>query len=230
MRRGDASRHLRRLSTREAELSAWQGEHMATMYYDNDADLTHIRARRVAIIGYGSQGHAHASTCGTAASMWSSGCTPAAGPRERARREDLHVTTVASGRGMGRFVMLLVPDTRQAEIYADAIAPHLTPGQDADVRAWLRDRFGTIIPPSAVDVAMVAPKAPGSSRARGVRRRRRARQGCWPFIRTQPDGQGDSRWPTRRRSAAHAPASSRRHSPRKRRPTCSASRQCCAAA
>ena len=134
---------------------------MATIHYDNDADLSLIQAKKVAIIGYGSQGHAHALN------LKDSGVTVAVGlpdtSRSRAKAEaaGLTVKTVVDAAAWADVIMVLVPDTTQASLYRDAIAPHLTDGKTLMFAHGFNIRFGTIQPPAGVDVSMIAPKSPG---------------------------------------------------------------------
>jgi ketol-acid reductoisomerase len=134
---------------------------MATIYYDRDADLSLIRARKVAVFGYGSQGHAHALN------LRDSGVTVRvalpAGSRSRAKAEKdgLTVVTPAEAAAWADVLMLLVPDTAQADLYRDAIAPALTAGKMLMFAHGFNVRFGAIVPPKDVDVTMIAPKSPG---------------------------------------------------------------------
>jgi len=134
---------------------------MATIYYDKDADLGLITRRKVAIIGYGSQGHAHALN------LRDSGVTVAVGlpdrsrSREKAEAQGLRVTSVADAAAWADLIMVLAPDTRQPAIYETGIAPHLAAGKMLMFGHGFNIRFGTIVPPAGVDVTMVAPKSPG---------------------------------------------------------------------
>ena len=134
---------------------------MAKMYYDQDADLDLIRAKRVAVIGYGSQGHAHSLNLRDSGVDVRVGL--AAGSRSRAKAEaaGLTVCSVAEAAEWGDVVMILAPDTKQPKIYQDSIAPHLTAGKMLMFGHGFNIRYGTITPPADVDVTMIAPKAPG---------------------------------------------------------------------
>src|SRR6188474_1229918 len=101
---------------------------MATMYYDDAADLTLIRGKKVGIIGYGSQGHAHALNLKDNGVDVRVGLPAASRSREKARAAGLTVGEPADVAGWADVVMILVPDTAQAELYRDRIAPHLAPG------------------------------------------------------------------------------------------------------
>jgi ketol-acid reductoisomerase len=134
---------------------------MATIYYDNDADLSIIRARRVGVIGYGSQGHAHALNLRDSGVPVQVGLARGSGSRARAEAAGLRVGDVTEVAAWADVIMLLVPDTTQARLYRDAIAPHLTGAKMLMFAHGFNIRFGAIAPPPQVDVAMIAPKSPG---------------------------------------------------------------------
>ena len=134
---------------------------MAEMFYDSDADLSVIQGRNVAVIGYGSQGHAHAL------SLRDSGVDVRVGLREgskswaKAEAEGLRVVPVAQAAEEADLIMMLAPDQHQRHIYAESIAPNLVPGDALFFAHGFNIRFGYIQPPAGVDVCMVAPKGPG---------------------------------------------------------------------
>jgi ketol-acid reductoisomerase len=134
---------------------------MATVYYDTDADLSLIQARKIAVLGYGSQGHAHAL------SLRDSGCDVRVGlpegsrSRKRAEAAGLQVAAPEEASAWADVIMVLTPDTSQRKLYADAIEPNLQPGDALFFAHGFNIRYGYITPPDSVDVAMVAPKAPG---------------------------------------------------------------------
>jgi ketol-acid reductoisomerase len=134
---------------------------MATIYYDTDADLSIIQAKKVAIIGYGSQGHAHALNLKDSGVDVAVGLPETSRSRAKAQAAGLAVKTVADAAAWADVVMLLVPDTTQAALYREAIAPHLTAGKTLMFAHGFNIRFGTIQPPAGVDVSMIAPKSPG---------------------------------------------------------------------
>lgn len=134
---------------------------MAHIYYENHADLARLAGRTIAVIGFGSQGHAHALN------LKESGCDVIVGlyqgskSRSKAEGLGLKVLTVAEAAREAQIVMMALPDTAQAAIYRDEIGPHMTPGKTLMFAHGFNIRFGQIIPPEGVDVSMVAPKAPG---------------------------------------------------------------------
>jgi ketol-acid reductoisomerase len=134
---------------------------MATIYYDTDADLSIIQAKKVAIIGYGSQGHAHALNLKDSGVDVAVGLTATSRSRAKAEAAGLAVKTVADAAAWADVIMLLVPDTTQAALYREAIVPHLTAGKTLMFAHGFNIRFGTIQPPAGVDVSMIAPKSPG---------------------------------------------------------------------
>ncbi len=133
----------------------------ATVYYDKDADPGLIRARRVAVIGYGSQGHAHALNLADAGVDVRVGLREASSSRAKAEAAGLRVTTVAEAAAEADLVMLLLPDTEQRAVYEESIQPHLSPGDALFFAHGFNIRFDQITPPDGVDVGMVAPKGPG---------------------------------------------------------------------
>ncbi|NLX10896.1 MAG: ketol-acid reductoisomerase [Chloroflexi bacterium] len=134
---------------------------MAQLYYDQDADLSLLDGKTVAIIGYGSQGHAHALN------LHNSGVNVVVGLYEgsrswaKAEADGLTVKSVDEAAAAADVIMMLIPDTRQAQVYAESIAPHLKPGDTLMFAHGFNIRFDQIQPPDFVDVSMVAPKAPG---------------------------------------------------------------------
>lgn len=134
---------------------------MAQIYYDADADPKLIKSKKVAIIGFGSQGHAHALN------LHDNGVDVTVGLREgskswtKAESAGLKVDTVAGASAWADTIMILAPDTEQPAIYSEHIAPHLHAGKTLMFAHGFNIRFSTIVPPKDVDVSMVAPKAPG---------------------------------------------------------------------
>jgi ketol-acid reductoisomerase len=134
---------------------------MASVYYDKDADPTLIRAARVAVLGYGSQGHAHALNLKDSGVDVRVGLQESSGSRERARAAGLSVVTPAEAAAWADIIVVLVPDTSQPALYRESIAPHLGRGKTLLFAHGFNIRFGTIQPPADVDVVMIAPKSPG---------------------------------------------------------------------
>ncbi|MGE3254553.1 ketol-acid reductoisomerase, partial [Pseudonocardia sp.] len=131
------------------------------IYYDDDADLSIIQGRKVAVIGYGSQGHAHALSLRDSGVDVRIGLPEGSKSRAKAADEGLRVVTPAEAAAEADLIMILAPDTKQRFIYADDIAPNLQSGDAIFFGHGFNIRYGLIKPPSDVDVAMVAPKGPG---------------------------------------------------------------------
>jgi ketol-acid reductoisomerase len=134
---------------------------MAELFYDNDADLERLKGRRIAVIGYGSQGHAHALGLKDSGLDVRVGLPQGSRSRAKAQADGLQVLGVADAAREADIIMLLIPDTKQGEVYAESIAPHLTAGKTLMFAHGFNIRYGQIVPPPNVDVSMVAPKAPG---------------------------------------------------------------------
>jgi ketol-acid reductoisomerase len=134
---------------------------MAKIYYDRDADLGRLKGRTVAIIGYGSQGHAHALNLRDSGVAVVVGLYPTSPSVPRARAEGLTVLPVDEAVRRADLIMVLTPDTGQRKLYHESIAPHLVPGKTLLFAHGFNIRFGQIEPPHDVDVSMIAPKAPG---------------------------------------------------------------------
>src|SRR3954467_13096641 len=134
---------------------------MATMYYDNDADLALIQGKKVAIIGYGSQGHAHALNLKDSGVSVRVGLPAASRSRAKAQAAGLEGGEPAAVARWADVIMILTPDTVQAKLYKEAIEPNLAPGNMLMFAHGFNIRFGWITPPKDVDVTMIAPKAPG---------------------------------------------------------------------
>ncbi len=133
----------------------------ARMYYDNDADPASLQGQTVAIIGYGSQGHAHALNLHESGIEVVVGLAPASKSRTLAEEAGLRVADVADAVKAADVVMILVPDTAQKAVYDAEIAPNLHPGHLLMFAHGFNIHFGRIDPPGIVDVGMVAPKGPG---------------------------------------------------------------------
>jgi len=134
---------------------------MANIYYDADADPALVKAKKVAIIGFGSQGHAHALNLSDSGVEVMVGLRSGSKSWAKAEAGGLQVDTVANAAAWADTIMILAPDTEQPAIYESQIAPHLSSGKTLMFAHGFNIRFGTIVPPEDVDVSMVAPKAPG---------------------------------------------------------------------
>jgi ketol-acid reductoisomerase len=159
---------------------------VATVYYDDEADLGLVQGRKIAVLGYGSQGHAHAL------SLRDSGCDVRVGlpqgSKSRAKAEEagLTVGTPAEVCSWADLIMVLTPDTGQRSLYAEAIEPNLKAGDALFFAHGFNVHFGYITAPADVDVAMVAPKAPGHT----VRWQYEAGQGTPVLVAVAQDATG----------------------------------------
>src|ERR1700742_3089025 len=133
----------------------------AEVFYDDDADLSIIQGKKVAVIGYGSQGHAHALSLRDSGVEVVVGLQEGSKSRAKAEEQGLEVKTPAEASAWADVIMLLAPDTAQRKIYSEWIAPNLTAGKALFFGHGLNIRFELIKPPADVTVAMVAPKGPG---------------------------------------------------------------------
>jgi len=134
---------------------------MAKLYYESDADATLVQGRKVAIIGYGSQGHAHALNLAESGIDVRVGLRSGSSSTKKAQDAGLKVLPVADAASEADLVMMLLPDTEQKAVYDAEIAPSLKEGDALFFAHGFNIRFGQIVPPPGVDVAMVAPKGPG---------------------------------------------------------------------
>lgn len=134
---------------------------MPKTYHDQDADLSIIQKKKVAIIGYGSQGHAHALNLKDSGVEVRVGLPATSKSIDKAKKAGLEVNTVADATAWADVIMILTPDHSQGETYAKDIAPNLKSGKTLMFAHGFNIRFGTIDPPKDIDVSMVAPKAPG---------------------------------------------------------------------
>ena len=134
---------------------------MATIWYDKEADVSRLKGRTVAIIGYGSQGHAHALNLRDSGVSVVVGLHATSKSAAKAKAEGVTVLSVDEAAKRADIVMILTPDTGQKKLYDSSIVPHLKAGKTLMFAHGFNIRFGQIVPPADVDVSMVAPKAPG---------------------------------------------------------------------
>jgi ketol-acid reductoisomerase len=163
---------------------------VAELFYDDDADLSIIQSRKVAVLGYGSQGHAHALSLRDSGVDVRVGLAEGSKSRAKAEAEGLRVVDPATACAEADLIMVLVPDPAQRGLYAQAIAPNLRAGDALFFAHGFNIRFGYVQPPADVDVAMVAPKGPGHL----VRREYVAGRGVPAIVAVEQDATGNA-WP-----------------------------------
>jgi len=134
---------------------------MAKIYYENQADLNNLKGKKIAILGYGSQGHAHALNLKESGMDVRVGLYPGSKSWAKAEADGLKVMTVADAAAEADMIMFTLPDPVQSKVYAEDVLPNLKPGDTLMFAHGFNIRFGFIQPPADVDVTMVAPKAPG---------------------------------------------------------------------
>ncbi len=162
---------------------------MAKIYYDKDANLELIRAAKVAIIGYGSQGHAHALNLRDSGVRVMVGLPATSKSLPKAKAAGLDVAAVAEAATWADVIMVLAPDTVQPALYERSIAPQLAAGKTLMFAHGFNIRFGTIAPRGDVDVSMIAPKGPGHR----VRETFTAGQGVPALFAVHQDASGKAR-------------------------------------
>ena len=133
----------------------------AKVYYEQDANLNVLRGRRVAVIGYGSQGHAQAQNLRDSGVSVVVGLYKGSRSWEIAAQDGLEVATVSQAAAQSDIIQLLIPDEIQARVFREEILPHLTRGKAVGVSHGFSIHFNQVVPPPDVDVFMVAPKSPG---------------------------------------------------------------------
>ena len=145
------------------------------MFYDDDADLTLLDGKTVAIIGFGSQGHAHALNLKDSGVDVVVGLRPDSKSVQVAKDAGLEVADVAEAASRGDIVMVLLPDEKHGEVYRDQIADGISGGKLLLFGHGFSVHYGEVEPPADVDVALVAPKGPGTSSAASTPRARASR-------------------------------------------------------
>ncbi|MBA4608616.1 MULTISPECIES: ketol-acid reductoisomerase [Aeromicrobium] len=161
---------------------------MAELFYDDDADLSLIQGKNVAVIGYGSQGHAHALNLRDSGVDVRIGLAEGSKSKAKAEAEGLRVLPVAEAVEESDVIVILTPDQVQRHVYTESIAPNLTAGDTLVFGHGFNIRFGYIKPAEGVDVIMVAPKAPGHT----VRREFVAGRGIPDIIAVEQDASGQA--------------------------------------
>lgn len=164
---------------------------MAEMYYDSDADLSIIQGKKVAVVGYGSQGHAHAMNLRDSGVEVVIALKEGSKSIEKATEAGFEVKTVSEAAEWADLIMILAPDQHQRSIYNEQIKQHLTAGKTLAFAHGFNIRFGYIEAPEGVDVILVAPKAPGHT----VRREFEAGRGIPDIIAVEKDASGNA-WAT----------------------------------
>ncbi len=162
---------------------------MAQMYYDNDANLDLISNKTVAIIGYGSQGHAHALNLKESGAKVIIGLYEGSKSKAMAEAEGLTVKSVADACAAADWIMILLPDEVQRSVYEQEILPNLSAGKVLSFAHGFNIHFGQIVPPQDVDVVMIAPKGPGHL----VRRTYQQNQGVPALFAVYQDASGEAR-------------------------------------
>ncbi len=160
----------------------------ARIFYQSDCDLGRLDGKTVAIIGYGSQGHAHALNLKESGVNVVVGLYEGSKSKAKAESQGLKVVSVPEAAKMGDVIMILIPDEKQADVYAKDIAPNLTAGKTLAFAHGFNIHFGCIKPPADVNVIMIAPKAPGHT----VRSEYQAGKGTPCLIAVEQDATGDA--------------------------------------
>jgi ketol-acid reductoisomerase len=186
---------VRAVTVRSGEDSTTEGTPMSAtapaeprVFYDADADLDRLRHRVIAVIGYGSQGHAHALNLRDSGLQVIVGLRPGGASWERAQAAELDVRPVAEAARAAAVIMMLVPDQEARAVYEAGVAPTLRPGKTLLFAHGFNVHFGEIVPPAGVDVAMIAPKSPGHL----VRSEFQAGRGVPALVAVQQDASGNA--------------------------------------
>src|ERR1700677_4266342 len=160
-KRSTSSTTIRAFPTKNRNYAQRQGKGMTKTYHDQDADLLLIQGKKVAIIGYGSQGHAHSLNLKDSGVDVRVGLPASSRSINKAKSVGLEVVSVADAAKWADVIMILAPDHAQAAIYNQHVAPYMGKGKTLMFAHGFNIRYGTIVPTSDIDVSMVAPKAPG---------------------------------------------------------------------
>ena len=161
---------------------------MAKIFYQSDCDLGRLDGKTVAIIGYGSQGHAHALNLKDSGVNVIVGLYEGSKSKAKAEAQGLKVYSVSEAAKMADVIMILIPDEKQADVYKSDIAPYMTTGKTLAFAHGFNIHFGCIVPPKDVNVIMIAPKGPGHT----VRSEYQAGKGVPCLIAVEQDATGDA--------------------------------------
>ncbi len=161
---------------------------MAKIFYQSDCDLGRLDGKTVAIIGYGSQGHAHALNLKDSGVNVVVGLYEGSSSKAKAEKQGLTVMSVSEAAKAADLIMILIPDEKQADVYASDIAPYLTAGKTLAFAHGFNIHFGCIVPPKDVNVIMIAPKGPGHT----VRSEYQVGKGVPCLIAVEQDATGDA--------------------------------------
>ena len=194
------------------------------VYYDKDADLSLIKGKKVTILGYGSQGHAHAQNLNDSGVKVTVGLRAGGASWDKAKKAGLKVAAVAAAVKGADLVMMLMPDEHIAAVYREEVEPNIRKGATLAFAHGFNIHYGQVMPRADLDVVMIAPKAPGHT----VRSTYVQGGGTPMLIAVHQDVSLKAR--DLALSYAAAIGGARHHSRKKRRPTCSASRPCSAEA
>lgn len=161
---------------------------MSKIYYQQDCDIQKLDGKKVAIIGYGSQGHAHALNLKDSGVDVVVGLYEGSKSASKAKAQGLEVYSVAEATKMSDVIMILIPDEKQKAVYESEIAPNLSEGKTLAFAHGFNIHFGCIVPPKNVNVIMIAPKGPGHT----VRSEYEAQKGVPCLIAVEQDATGDA--------------------------------------
>ncbi|AEJ20773.1 ketol-acid reductoisomerase [Gracilinema caldarium] len=162
---------------------------MAVLYYEKDCDLGALKGKTIAVIGYGSQGHAHALNAKESGLKVIVGLYEGSKSWERAEKAGFQVMTADKAAQAADFIMILINDEKQAKLYNESIKPALKPGKTLAFAHGFNIHFGQIVPPSDINVVMIAPKGPGHT----VREQYQAGAGVPCLVAVHQDATGDAK-------------------------------------
>jgi ketol-acid reductoisomerase len=162
---------------------------MAIMYYERDCDLSSLKGKTIAVIGYGSQGHAHALNAKESGMKVIVGLYEGSPSWKKAEDAGLEVRTAKAAAEAADFIMILINDEKQAKLYAESIKPGLKAGKTLAFAHGFNIHFGQIIPPAEVNVVMIAPKGPGHT----VREQYQAGAGVPCLVAVHQDADGNAK-------------------------------------